>query len=149
MTDELRPCPFCGEDAAIVQHFITGVANHLNYFGRCTHCTIRTRDRRTKEGAIADWNCRPIESALEAQVKELQVELQETNHGFEIQRSSSIASEKRLSDMRSRLKEAYKKIFDAAPDMENNVDYRNGVRGGINWAMRILRDMFPEELKEE
>jgi Lar family restriction alleviation protein len=139
MTDELKPCPFCGEDAAIVQHFIKGVANHLNYFGRCSACTIRTRDRKTKEGAMADWNCRPIESALEAQVKYLELfkmnsdeAVNQFNAGFEaygkgmgefdypayeqdhdewrIGWAWAKHHDKKLSDMHSRLKECVGEI---------------------------------------
>ena len=46
----------CGHVPEIVWHYITGVANHVNYFAKCNNCKTRTRDRKSIEGAIQDWN---------------------------------------------------------------------------------------------
>ena len=74
--NELLPCPFCGKQPTVVPYFIKGVANHINHFAECS-CGIRTRSRKGYEGAIEDWNTRPIESALEAQVADMHSRLKE------------------------------------------------------------------------
>lgn len=72
---ELKPCPFCGKQPTIVPYFINGVANHLNHFASCS-CGIRTRSRKNYDGAIQDWNTRPIEDELRAEIIALNAKLE-------------------------------------------------------------------------
>ena len=71
MMDELKPCPFCGEQPELTTYFIKGTANHTNVYASCS-CGHKTRSRKGVDGAIADWNTRPIEDALNARIAELE-----------------------------------------------------------------------------
>jgi uncharacterized Zn finger protein len=57
--DELILCPNCGNEAEVISHFIKGIANKVHHFVKCKSCKLRTRDRKTRIGAIADWNLQP------------------------------------------------------------------------------------------
>jgi 5-methylcytosine-specific restriction endonuclease McrA len=52
---ELHSCLVCSGHPDIICYFIKGVANHVNYFAKCS-CGIRTRSRRKYDGAVQDWN---------------------------------------------------------------------------------------------
>jgi hypothetical protein len=72
---ELKRCPFCYSEPELKSVFIQGSANHKNYFVLCPHCEFRLRNRRVQEGAIGEWNTRPIEDELNARIKELEERL--------------------------------------------------------------------------
>jgi hypothetical protein len=60
MMSKLRPCPFCGKQPTITPYFINGVANKVNHFAQCS-CGVKTRSRKNCDGALDDWNTRPLE----------------------------------------------------------------------------------------
>lgn len=59
MTDDLKPCPFCGGEAMFVH--MHGSADNMWGFVKCAkktkHCCEQPRIR-PKDLAIADWNRR-------------------------------------------------------------------------------------------
>ena len=58
---EIKPCPFCGGEAEVIQFYFKGVANRLHYFCQCKKCGARLmnhRGFRTKAKAIEFWNRR-------------------------------------------------------------------------------------------
>jgi hypothetical protein len=55
-TDELNVCKCGCTKPHIVWYYISGIANHINYFAKCENCKTRTRDRDNIQGAIKDWN---------------------------------------------------------------------------------------------
>lgn len=61
---ELKPCPFCGEEAVLEEH-----PNFPGEFRvKCTniyHCAIKQDQWDFKEGAIKAWNKRNIERSSE------------------------------------------------------------------------------------
>ena len=59
MSEELRPCPFCGGTKICTEKGI-----NLNY---CDNCSA--------ESNIEHWNTRPIEDALNARIAELEAEI--------------------------------------------------------------------------
>ena len=59
MSDELRPCPFCG-GAAVNSHW------GLIYCGQVNKCGTGTAV------SARGWNSRPIEDALRARIRELE-----------------------------------------------------------------------------
>ena len=61
MSEELRPCPFCGGTKICTEKGI-----NLNY---CDNCSA--------ESNIEHWNIRPIEDALNARIAELEGKLAE------------------------------------------------------------------------
>lgn len=61
MTQELKPCPFCGgTDVSVCDSTTTRTA-------KCRSCVVYI--------AIEKWNSRPIEDALRAEVARLRAEL--------------------------------------------------------------------------
>ena len=58
MSEELRPCPFCGGTKICTEKGI-----NLNY---CDNCSA--------ESNVEHWNARPIEDALNARIAELEEE---------------------------------------------------------------------------
>lgn len=75
MTDELKPCPFCGNPFEIVGDKQSGyIINHE------FDCPMETSESETgfvydsEEDAIAQLNTRPLEDALQARIDELEAE---------------------------------------------------------------------------
>ncbi len=56
MSEELKPCPFCGEQAF---DGIDGIAPDFLYHILCTNCNACQQDYKTEEEAIKAWNRRP------------------------------------------------------------------------------------------
>jgi Lar family restriction alleviation protein len=54
--NELKPCPFCGEDNPIMQ--VDKEEYSLTYCVQCWHCDCRTDDYPNEEEAIERWNRR-------------------------------------------------------------------------------------------
>lgn len=70
MSNELKPCPFCGGEAVIT----SAKAAPLHWVG-CEVCEIESRCFTTREAAILYWNTRPAEDALQAEIERLKLEL--------------------------------------------------------------------------
>ena len=69
MSDELKPCPFCGSPSVTTQ------ARHPRispYFVECSTCDAKGARREGHEAAIAAWNSRPIEDKLQARIDALE-----------------------------------------------------------------------------
>ena len=60
MSEELRPCPFCGGTKICTEKGI-----NLNY---CDNCSA--------ESNVEHWNTRPIEDALNKRIAELEAEIE-------------------------------------------------------------------------
>jgi Lar family restriction alleviation protein len=80
MSDELKPCPFCGSDD--VEIALTRVWWHLWYFCECQDCGAEGHSTIYKGSAIANWNMRSGQyelraraEAAEARVAQLEREL--------------------------------------------------------------------------
>jgi Lar family restriction alleviation protein len=64
--EELKPCPFCGGEAELVEH----EPNSMTYYVRCLRCDCATRlisnrgDSGAKELCSEAWNTRAYESEL-------------------------------------------------------------------------------------
>ena len=61
MSEELRPCPFCGEMNILARE----LREEIEYFG-CIHTQLMERDL---------WNTRPIEDALTTEIGMLDLQL--------------------------------------------------------------------------
>ena len=64
MTDEieLKPCPFCGKLAHIRDN------RYTEKWAECDTCSASTHSDLYEPHAIEDWNTRPIEDALRAEL---------------------------------------------------------------------------------
>ncbi len=91
--DELKACPFCGEPVAIEWKFIEDSEGytHRHEWIECTGCV---RDF----WPVSDWNTRPIEDALRA-------ELALAHQTIETQESDKTVQLKELLDTRAQLAE--------------------------------------------
>lgn len=60
--EELKPCPFCGGEAMLMEHeFVVanGIGVEKNYSVRCLHCYAQSyKFCETKEIAISLWDRR-------------------------------------------------------------------------------------------
>jgi len=70
MSEELRPCPFCGGTKICTEKGI-----NLNY---CDNCSA--------ESNVEHWNNRPIEDALNARIAELEAEIYQLTAHSDIER---------------------------------------------------------------
>ena len=59
MTEELKPCPFCGGEAKL-----TDLTQAPESWVECTECGARTRFFSNSEEAADAWNARQVESEL-------------------------------------------------------------------------------------
>ena len=81
MTEQIKPCPFCGGEAKCIEFY--GL-----YHVICCNCHIAGKDCSTRESSVSAWNTRPIENELEAENARLHdaldtiVGLFEINGGF-------------------------------------------------------------------
>ena len=65
MSEELKPCPFCGNDASVFG--VVGVMKVI-----CSNCSASTGPRLSLQGATEDWNRRAIDvDALRKVVAEI------------------------------------------------------------------------------
>ena len=64
MTEELKPCPFCGGEAKCIEFY--GL-----YHVICCNCYIAGKDCSTRESAVSAWNNRPIEELKDDENKRL------------------------------------------------------------------------------
>ena len=57
---ELKPCPFCGGNAKLVEYWLKGVCNTKHFFVQCKQCGVRKDNHhngyKTREKAIDGWN---------------------------------------------------------------------------------------------
>jgi len=72
MSEELRPCPFCGGELPV--HY-TVMKNQYVQLISCPDCnaTVVSTKFRSDRDALAIWQNRPIEDALNARIAELEV----------------------------------------------------------------------------
>lgn len=61
MSEELKPCPFCGHDANVFG--VRGIVEVV-----CPNCQASTGPRLSAQHAIADWNRRADKAKVVAQV---------------------------------------------------------------------------------
>lgn len=77
---ELKPCPFCGEDAEELPERC-GIS-----IIRCPSCDIRVY-RRSKKEAVTAWNRRPINYELISDIKNVLQEKDRANEYIEVYKS--------------------------------------------------------------
>ena len=56
MSDELKPCPFCGASAKICVPI--AIAGDETYYVNCTQCRAFVYSNSSEEDAISEWNRR-------------------------------------------------------------------------------------------
>lgn len=79
---ELKACPFCGENGDVAEHHIWSDAVECYNCGAYMH--------------IVDWQSRPIEDALNAEITRLTAELAEL-------KSENVTQNKKLTDYENEL----------------------------------------------
>lgn len=67
MTEKLKPCPFC-EEEAMVEKLNLGKEGLFRVI--CPQCLTATNLREEEKNAVAEWNSRPIEDDLQKKLDE-------------------------------------------------------------------------------
>lgn len=63
MTEELKSCPFCGDEAYL---------SHAVYYGvHCRSCSAETRLESNAKDAIHNWNRRVLDEAIKIIMEQL------------------------------------------------------------------------------
>ena len=71
MSEELRPCPFCGSEAFYIKIMGNYEKPHEIY---CSKCDGAITEGRSEKQVVTNWNTRPIEDALQSRIAELEAE---------------------------------------------------------------------------
>ena len=74
MSEELKPCPFCGKKASIQDCSYYGSAPAWSAMCDNPTCFAYTEAFKTKKEAFERWNNRPAEEALQKRIAELEAE---------------------------------------------------------------------------
>jgi Lar family restriction alleviation protein len=110
MTEQLKPCPFCGGDVYTIQNLDDGSDNYGTYFVRCTECPANVFSFASEQQAIDKWNTRdPRFVDTSKRIKELEREVQhwKANHACEVERARVL---KDRTDMPLERVQAYEQI---------------------------------------
>lgn len=60
MTEQLKPCPFCGGNNMDIEEFTIDFAFDIGYIIRCRDCgcTLKSIENNSEQKAIEAWNRR-------------------------------------------------------------------------------------------
>ena len=87
MSEELRPCPFCGGTKICTEKGI-----NLNY---CDNCSA--------ESNVEHWNTRPIEDALNARIAELEKDLSNKEIEYTDLWDDALALQARIAELEAEI----------------------------------------------
>lgn len=73
MSEEIKPCPFCGSQTKEIVHYEAPV-KRINY--QCSNWTLCPLSKI--EFVESYWNCRPVEDGIRTQLVACQQELEQT-----------------------------------------------------------------------
>ena len=68
MEKELKPCPFCGSTDIEVEEYLPESCCTKFWKVACTDCCGGFQSEHNKKEAVAIWNRRPMEDALQAHI---------------------------------------------------------------------------------
>jgi Lar family restriction alleviation protein len=71
MSEELKPCPFCGGEAILNENVAYPNGEVSPAFIRCSKCGLLYSVGHINERVVRKWNTRPIEAAREADIQAL------------------------------------------------------------------------------
>ena len=74
MSDELKPCPFCGEEPRVSDLLVYPNGEKYPANVKCRRCGIVKANYDSVEKAVTVWNTRPGEDALRAEIERLQAQ---------------------------------------------------------------------------
>ena len=109
MSEELRPCPFCGGTKICTEKGI-----NLNY---CDNCSA--------ESNVEHWNNRPIEDALNARIAELELRLDVYNgnmYDVVVDENAKLEAQVVIANKRIAELEAENERFTVHSDIERQDD---------------------------
>lgn len=77
MTEQLKPCPFCGSEAEL--RFSEGESGKRYYWIPCKKCSCCQTIFDTPQEAVSAWNNRPIEDLKDDENTRLEKNLKDYN----------------------------------------------------------------------
>ncbi len=75
MSNEIKPCPFCGSDKSLTTEMIFPISkkqNEFDWYVICNRCSVYGPYTSSEDGAIKKWNQRPYDYDMPAIVKKVQ-----------------------------------------------------------------------------
>ena len=57
-TEQLKPCPFCGDNKPFIHPSRHGIEDYNLYYGSCGNCGARGSEHSSWGGAAMNWNTR-------------------------------------------------------------------------------------------
>lgn len=142
--DELKKCPFCGNDAVLLANGET----------RCTKtgCPVASWGRSIP---VEIWNIRPLEDALQDKIDDMKQKIEKLTENLDNAHMSVAQHMSKEAVWKGACEDMKKKLKYAIQDMErysstfknDNEKYRD-VLLGLRASIIILNRYFEEELKE-
>jgi Lar family restriction alleviation protein len=133
---ELKPCPFCGGEAAYTQILGNYGRPHEVY---CSTCDGGITEGRSKDGVIHNWNNRPIEDALTARIAELEAEQRWIPVSERLPEFNKVVAVIDMSDKDSHLCN----VYETAILVEVRGDTRFGFIGHSGWDSSDVTHWMP------
>lgn len=103
MTDELKPCPFCGCECELKEiQFAFDLKQYANHpYNDCILGSLRIVP-------VSIWNARPLEDTLQTEIDKLCAELKLNSIQISIGNDSIMSLQKRIDELESQLAQVAK-----------------------------------------
>ena len=142
--DELKKCPFCGNDAVLLANGET----------RCTKtgCPVASWGRSIP---VEIWNTRPLEDTLQDKIDNMKQKIEKLTENLDNAHMSVAQHMSKEAVWKGACEDMKKKLKYAIQDMDwyrstfsQDSERDKGIRLGVRATKNILNRYFEEELKE-